>query len=340
MSQGLVTTQHPSQLVSQGGPAIPTGLMSDNSGTISLRDLLRIAGRYHFMILAIVLVACTAVLVHQLTSPRLYRSTSHVQVELIDEVGANQADIQSRNSQRVFNSIRLHRSRSSAEQALDTLDLLNDSDFLLDLGPVEGSPEMIRQNATNKLLSMIDVTSDEGSDLIRIMVTSRTPELAAKIANQLPVSVGEVRNSMVNQRRNELVEELTAELEERSEAARVASQEAADFRRRNRMLVGAGGAEDLAQLNRIAASAASANSSRAGSAARASGVSAATRNTSTAQATSPALDQLERQRAQLVAEQSRLGSNLGPNHPDMVEVNSQIAAVEANIVTERDQAPS
>ncbi len=314
------------------------GFMTDNNAPVTLRDLIRVASRHKVMIIAIVTVVTLAVLTQQLLSDKVYRSTAHVQVELIDEVGLNQADIGSRNNQRVSNSVRLHRSRSSAEAVLAELNLLENPDFLVEIGNTQGTPAELQQRATNTLLSMIDVTTEANSDLLRVTVTSKSPELAAEIANQLPVSVGDVRNSIANERRAELLVELEDELKVRSETARDASQKVADFRRENQMLVGAGGSEDFSQLNRIAAAAASASSARAGSAARAGGVSAAAASSSTAQASSPALDQLERQRAQLVAEQSRMAPNFGPNHPDMVRVTSELSAVEANIETERDRA--
>lgn len=316
----------------------PNGLIADNNAPVTLRDLIRVASRHKYMIIAIVTVITLAVLTQQLLSHKVYRSTAHVQVELIDEVGLNQADIGSRNNQRVSNAVRLHRSRSSAEAVLAELDLLQSPEFLLELGSAEGTPAELHQRAINKLLSMVDVTTEPNSDLLRVTVTSRTPELAAQIANQLPVSVRDVRNTIANERRAELLVELEQELESRGETARDASQKVADFRRENQMLVGAGGAEDFSQLNRIAAASANASSARAGSAARAGGVSAATANSSTAQASSPALDQLERQRAQLAAERSRMAPSFGPNHPDMVRVTSELSAVESNITIERERA--
>jgi uncharacterized protein involved in exopolysaccharide biosynthesis/Mrp family chromosome partitioning ATPase len=317
---------------------LSTGMMLANNAPVTLYDLIRIARRHQMTIMAIVSVVTLAVLAQQLLSPKIYRSTAHVQVELIDEVGLNQADIGTRNEQRVSNAVRLHRSRSVAERVVQDLDLLNDPAFLRELDDTTGTPAEVRQRATNKLLSMTEVTMEPNSDLLQVTVMSQSPEISAKIANQLPQSVGAVRNSAVNERRVALLKQLEQELEQRGNVALEASAKVAAFRRDNRMLVGAGGAEDLAQLNRIAAAAASASSAQAGSAARAGGVSAASGLSSTALATSAALEQLERQRAQLLAERSRMAPNFGPNHPDMVRVTSELSAVEANIGFERQQA--
>lgn len=338
MSQMLTpTAQYPVPAMPQV-PYNPSAMMPADNAPVTLRDILRIATRYKGMIIAIVLLVTLPVLAHQLLSPKIYRSTAHVQVELIDEVGLNQADIASLNSQRVSNSVRLHRSRTSAERVLDDLNLLNDPDFQRELGDSSGTTREVRQRATNQLLSMIEVTSEPNSDLLQVAVSSRSPTLSARIANQLPESVGAVRNAIVTERRRNLLAELELELKERGKAALDASEKVAEFRRDNRMLVGAGGIEDLSQLNQISAAAANASSARAGSAARAGGVSAASSISSTATASSPALDQLERQRAQLIADRSRMAPNFGPNHPEMVRVTSQLSEVEENIAIERRQA--
>ncbi|MBX7492762.1 succinoglycan biosynthesis protein exop [Qipengyuania sp. 1NDW9] len=315
-------------------------LSQDIVRPISLRDLLRIAERYRKMIIAIVATITLGVLFQQLISPTIYQATSHAQVELIDEVGTNQADISSRNAQRVANAVRLHRSRASASRLIDDLALLRNSDFARELGGFDLPEQELRQAAINKVIDMVSVTSEPNSDLLQITVSSRSPELAAEIANQLPVSVGTVRNETSERRREELLASLEEEMETRGETAREAAQRVADFRAENRMLVGAGGAEDMAQVNRIAAQAASASAMRAGSAARSGGVASASTMSSSANATSAAVQTLERQRAELVSEQSKLATSFGPNHPDMVRVSSQLATVDQNLATERARAQS
>lgn len=319
-------------------PFNPHGMLPVDNAPVTLRDIIRIANRYKAMIIAIVLIVTLTVLAQQLLSPKIFRSTAHVQVELIDEVGLNEADSASLNIQRVTNSVRLHRSRTSAERVLTDLDLLADPDFRRELDDLTGTTDEVRQRATNLLQSMTDVTSEPNSDLMQVSVSTRSPRLSARIANQLPESVGAVRSAIVTERRRKLVAELEQELEARGKAALEASEKVARFRGDNRMLVGAGGIEDLSQLNQIAAASANASSALAGSAARASGVSAASTISSTATATSPALDQLERQRAQLIADKSRMAPNFGANHPEMVRVTSQLSEVEANIQVERRQA--
>ncbi|EQB18522.1 hypothetical protein L284_04240 [Novosphingobium lindaniclasticum LE124] len=276
-----------------------------------------------------------AVLVQQLLSPTLYRSSSTVQVELIDEVGTNQADVNSRNAERVANAVRLHRSRSAAEQVVNDLHLTKDNDFLKELGKVPEDRRVLQQAATNKVLSMVAINSEAGSDLVEISVTAGSPVLAAAIANQIPVSVRALRTMKTNERRTELLASLEQEQQARAIAAEETAQRVADFRGQHQMLTGAGGAEDLAQINRIAVQSASAVAARDAAMARSAGIARASRMQSTALASSGVLDQLERTRGELVAETSKLSTSLGPNHPDVKRLASQLATVDQGIVKEQ-----
>ncbi|QZD95733.1 GumC family protein [Qipengyuania gelatinilytica] len=305
---------------------------------MSLRDMLRLLERHKLLIIAIVGLTTLAVAAQQLLAPSQYRSVAQVQVELVDEVGTNQADVNSRNEQRVANAVRLYRSRASAERVIDDLSLLEDEAFLNELGSLPEGRTAQMQAATNLLLSMMSVASEPGSDLIQVAVTTRYPALSARIANQFPESVRDVRNSHSNQRREELLASLKSEQASRAADAENAARELSDFRARTGMLVGAGSQEDLQQINRIAVEAASASASSSGSASRSAGISNAARLRSTAQATSAAVQQLERQQSELIAEQARLGATYGPNHPDVQRVNSQLSSVNSALTGEQARA--
>ena len=82
-------------------------------------------------------------------------------------------------------------------------------------------------------------------------------------------------------------------------------------------------------MNQLAAEAASASANSAGSSSRSAVIAGAAGLRSTAQATSAAVQQLERQQATLLAEKARSGATLGSDHPDMVRVTSELASVEA-----------
>ena len=306
--------------------------------TLSLRDFVRLLERHKRMILAVIALITLPVLAYQLLSPNLYSSTSQVQVQLIDEVGINQADVSNRNEVRVSNAVRLHRSRSSAEAVIADLDLLNDPEFRAEMGtPSEGATIEMHQGI-NTLLNRLTVTSEPNSDLIQVTITTKSPELSARIANQYPLSVGKVRTRRGTEQRAELLQSLLAERDEREETAREASSELAEFRSEARMPFGLGTNENLSHMNQIAAEAASASAASAGSSSRSAVIAGAAGLRSTAQATSAAVQQLERQQATLIAEKARLGATFGSDHPDMRRVTSELSSVDTALAAQRADA--
>ncbi len=315
----------------QHSTAEPT---SDGFGIV---DLIRTFERHKILVLAIVTVVTLATLAWQLSSPNLYRSTANIKVELIDETGTNQADVLARNAQRIANESKLYRSRNSAQTVINNLDLLNNEDFIRDLGGKPTGDDTIRMSvAISQLLDMTDVNSEEGSDLIELSAVSRSPELAALIANSFPEAVGDQRRARTLERREQLIEELSAERDQRMERALTAARELAQFRVDNQMLVGAGGAEDLAQINRIASEAASASAMGSGSAAQSAGIARAASISSTAGATSAAVEQLQRQEAQLSAERARLAQTYGSGYPELARVETELQNVRTDL--QREQA--
>ena len=305
---------------------------------LSLRDFVRLLERHKKLIVVTIAAVTISVLVYQLLSPNLYSSSAQVQVQLLDEVGINQADISNRNEVRVVNAVRLYRSRSSAESVVEDLDLLSDPDFRAEVGefPEEKAAQM--HQAINTLLSALTVTSEPSSDLIEVTVTTKSPELSARIANQYPESVAKVRTRRGTEQREELLQSLLAERADREEAARNAKTELAEFRRDARMPFGLGTNENLSYMNQIAAEAASASANSAGSSSRSAVIANAAGLRSTAQATSAAVEQLQRQQATLVAERARLGATFGSNHPEVVRVTSELSSVESALVQQRAQA--
>tara|TARA_B100000519_G_C14223814_1_gene428932 strand:- start:146 stop:1783 length:1638 start_codon:yes stop_codon:yes gene_type:complete len=104
------------------------------------------------------------------------------------------------------------------------------------------------------------------------------------------------------------------------------------------MPFGLGTNENLSYMNQIAAEAASASANSAGSSSRSAVIANAAGLRSTAQATSAAVEQLQRQQATLVAERARLGATFGSNHPDVVRVTSELSSVESALAQQRAQA--
>ncbi len=316
-------------------PFTPTS-STDQFGLV---DLIRTFERHRLLVLAIVIAATLGTLVWQLTSPNVYQSTANIQVELIDEIGTNQADVLARNTQRIANESKLYRSRNSAQTVVKNMDLLNEPEFIREMGGTPSGNKSERMSAAiSTLLDMTSVKSEESSDLIELTAVARSPELAAKIANAFPEAVRDLKQSRSSARREELLGELNAERDQRMERAVEAARNLAQFRVENRMLVGAGGAEDLAQVNRIATEAASAAAMGSGSAAQSAGIARAAGISSTAGATSAAVQQLQRQEAELGAEYARLSQTYGSGYPELGRVQTELQSVRSSLAREQETA--
>lgn len=305
----------------------------------SAGDLLRMLYRHRKLMLIIVGVVTLATLLYQLTRPTLYRATASMQVELIDAVGINQADIQARNNQRIANEVKLHGSQASAERVVRDLELYDQNDFAKDAGgKFSGGKKKKVRAAAMVLMDMVDITFEEGSDLMDITVESQSPELAALIANQYPQSVRSLRIKKATERREELLASLLQKQRESAVIAATSSKAVADFRIANGMLSGAGGAEDAAYVSRIASEAISAAALRAGGASRSSGMAGAAGIRSVAGATNASVQQLERQEADLSAQMASISETFGSGHPDYMRTSASLNQVKRDLAQERARA--
>jgi uncharacterized protein involved in exopolysaccharide biosynthesis/Mrp family chromosome partitioning ATPase len=300
---------------------------------LTLRQIWYILRRHRLLLSLLVGLTVTVVLISQLLADPIYRAVATVQVELTDGSGANQAEIAARNQQRVVNEARIYRSLALAEQVVRDLDLTQDPRFM-DPGAA-GSPRAA-DYAASKLVSMTNVSSSNDSDFIDIAVESRSPRLSAKIANQFIASLQKLRINRRNARKENVVSALDAEQRRLADEAVAAERAVAAFRSRQQMLVGAGGAEDYSQLNRIAVEAASASAMRAASSARAAGVTSAVRNYSLSGATSALLQQQQKQHDDLMRQRSELAVSYGARHPEMQRVDAQLAEIRTNMKREQD----
>ncbi|MEW9857030.1 GumC family protein [Novosphingobium sp. M1R2S20] len=284
--------------------------------------------RRHAVLIASIVAACViAVLIMQLRQNELYEATATVQVELNDSSGANQADA-ARNLQRVANEARIYRSSALAEEVV--------KDLALDTNPVfTGGRTMTIQGAARLLSTHTRVVSTNDSDFIDIAVRSGSPQLAQRIANQHVDSLQELRRERRQNWRDKLLREIAIERERLAAELGEAEKAVADFRRDNRMLIGAGSAEDYQQINRLASEAASAAALQSASAVRSAGVRSAALARTSAGATSPVLQQLERERVALAQQRSDLSVALGSAHPKMQRLEAQIAQVDADMARVR-----
>jgi Uncharacterized protein involved in exopolysaccharide biosynthesis len=308
-----------------GAPSSSAAGVEDQPFTqqLSPHQLWSIFRRHIGLVAGIVLTCVAVVLVVQLSQEDLYEATATVGVELNDSTGANQADA-ARNLQRVANEARIYRSSALAERVVKDLALNSNPAFT-------GGESMSVERATRILGRRTRVISTNDSDFIDIAVRSTSPLLAQRIANQYVDSLRELRGTRRQDRRDKLLRDISVERDRLAAELGEAEKAVADFRRDHRMLIGAGSAEDYQTINNLAAEAASAAALNAAGAARAAGVSSAVQARTSADATSPVLQQLEREKADLARQRSDLAVSLGSNHPKMKRLDAQIEQVDRNL---------
>jgi polysaccharide biosynthesis transport protein len=342
VSNLVVSSNNPGQIgynqsrQNYGGNTIGQSLESSGIG-----EFVNVLYRHRKLILAIIAAITLSALAWQLTRPTLYSATASVQVELIDAVGVNQADVAAKNSQRIANEVKLHRSRASAERVVRDLELYDRGDFKKETGKnlIGGKKQKVREAAT-KLMNMVEITSQEGSDLIEIEVESRTPEMAALIANQYPLSVQALRVKKAEERSQELLASLVKKQEESALMAEQTARAVSDYRISHSMLAGAAGMQDLQQVQRIEADAIAARAQSAASASRSGGIAAAAGMRSVAGASNASTQALERQEADLASTLASKSQVYGSGHPEIASLNSALGQVRSDLVRERSRAIS
>lgn len=335
----VVRHNNPTQLgSSQGRSNYSPGAYAPALEQSGISEFVNLLHRHKVLIGAIVAIVTLSSLFWQLTRPTLYSSTASVQVELIDEEGVNQAEIMAKNNQRIANEIKLHRSRAAAERVVRDLDLYNRGDFKLDAGALEGTKRQKVWKSTDQLLNMVEIASSEGSDLVEITVRSRSPEMAALIANQYPTSVQKLRTRKIRERLAELTTTLTKKQAELETKAEEASRAVSDYRIAHGMLPGTATIEDLQQINRVATEAISASAQSAAASARSAGIARAAQMTSTAGASNASTQALERQEAELASDVASKSQTFGSAHPEMMRLTAALSQVRQDLNRARAQA--
>lgn len=303
---------------------------------LTVRQLWQILRRHRMLVGSLVAVSMLVTIIAQILASPIYEATATLQVELTDNAGANQAEIIARNQQRVANEARTYSSRALAEAVVRDLGLIHDKRFAGTAAVPEGkeTDDLIRQ-ATSKLQASTQIQSNAQSDFIDIVAHSSSADLAARIANQFPVSLRKQKRNNRDTRKQAIVVALDRATERLAGEVSAAEQRVAEFRRGHGMLTGAGGAEDLQQINRIATETASASGMQAAMAARSAGLSRAASLHTSAGATSPLLQQQQIAYDNLLREKAKLSGTYGQFHPDMVNIDAQIGELAESMNKER-----
>lgn len=320
------------------GTAENVSARSNASAGLSLHRIWYTIRVHHRLIAIIMGVIVGIAIITQIFASPVYQATAMVQVELTDDQGANQAEASAKNAQRIDNEVSYFRSRAAMETLVNDLKLYQ--------SPLFGGQAKAARNdeavsiATDRLQSMVKVQNNQGSDIINIIVDAPKAALAAEIANQMPRSVQNLKEERRETRRDEVLTGLMQDAEELGQKVDEAEAKIALFRQEKDMLAGAGSVEDLAQINRIAVEATSAQGLSAAMSARSAGSIRAASIRGSGSATSPLLQQQQRRMDELQGEYARMSASLGPGHPEMININAQISDLQQKMSAERSAVES
>lgn len=200
------------------------------------------------------------------------------------------------------------------------------------------SPEELRTDVVERMRDNLTVTQLGVSYAINISYASHDPQLAADVANAIADAY--IANQLeeklaISSRANEWLGDRLVEL-----SLQVQEADASVVEFRAQMIQQAEGGEEsiaqlLAELNTRLVTSATERADAEVRLAQVEGLLAASGLAAVADVvTSPLLESLQRQRAELEANQALLGSSLGRKHPEMVRISAQIADLDRSIANE------
>ncbi len=297
--------------------------------------------RRHRLLVAGIIATCMALaVISMVMETPMYRATATLRLDTPLASDGEERSVTSTESEtRVETETRTLSSHNFAAEVVRGLELLDNPVFSArkaSRGRTLAAGKDRIDKAATKLMSMVSVQRVPHTQLITVSVEASNPKFAAMLANRFV----EIRQKEGVLEKLYQQDRIIAALDRRVNASagdlRKAEQRVADFRRDHRMLVGAGGGDDLTSVNQLAAETASAASQRAGAAARAAGVRAASASrTDGDSAISPLLAAQQQRYAELQQRQAELSSFYGPGYPSLANVAAQIEEVKRNMDVEK-----
>lgn len=332
-----------STMPAQPRPRLARATGSDEPGEgtlIGATQLANVLRRHRWLIVGIVAVCMALAIISVNSETPMYSATSTLRLDTpLSGDGEERALTNSESETRVETETRTLSSHNFAGEVVRELELLDNPAFSgrkVSKGRTKTASKRRIDKAASKLMSMVTVQRVPHTQLITVTVESPHPKFAAMLANRYV----EVRQKAGILEKLYQQDRIVAAFDQRVRTAgtalRDAEQKVADYRRDNRMLVGAGSGEDLASVNQLAAEAASAASQRAAAAARAAGVSSATSaRPSPDSANSPLLVAQQQRYAELLQRQAELSAFYGPGYPSLANVAAQLDEVKQNMDMEK-----
>ncbi|MGE5563273.1 MAG: GumC family protein [Bacillota bacterium] len=330
---------------------------ADSRAEAILRHYWRIFYKRRWVLVAALGLGIAAALIVTLLMQREYTSGVTLEVSreapnIIDIQQVDQSDSQSPDLEFYQTQYALLKSRSLSEAVVRDLNLANNYLYLAgnkesDVKEVRDMPLQDRLNlATQMVNDNTSVAPVRGSRIINVEFTSPDPDLSAKVANSIAQNFIEsnlsrhfeaaayARDFLQNQLR-----QVRARLEDSERKAVLYAQQQGLIKFRTGTGDNASEQSLLAnQLSEFSSQLTAAHAARAQAEAQyreGLGGSAAEQSLS-----STSLNTLREQRAELIAQQTKLQSDFGPQYPPLIALHAQIGEIDKQINREESRVSS
>lgn len=307
--------------------------------TVELGDLGRILLRRRFLILLTVALLTAVTLVYTMLTPALYSSTAQIIIDPQDlQVVTNDVN-PSRISPdggitQVESQVSVAQSNSVLLRAIAATDLTHNPEFngqgVLDrwLGMVFGSDDGDRTAETlDALRRRLAVKRDDKVLVLNIIVTAKSADLAAKLANAIAQAYLDDQAAARSKAAADASDAISARLEDQRKRVEQAANAVETYKAEHNMVMAAGNLVSDQELTDLNTQLTAAQTRTAQLKAQ---VDQLRRQGSAPDATSeamrsPVIASLRAQEATLVDQISQFGTALGPRHPSMISAQQQLS---------------
>jgi succinoglycan biosynthesis transport protein ExoP len=283
------------------------------------------AYRKHAMIIAAVVVICTAVFTKML--PKTYTATATLMVsaDQRDPLGAAQTQ-QEPIGTYMSTEIQLMQSPAVLLATVDQLKLTEDKKYIAGFNGYGNVREWVKEN----LVKDLDIEPGQaGSQLIYVNASARDPSLAAQIANTLADTYLAQERERVAGPANERAKRYADELVELNNKVRIAQDQVTAFRQRNNLpnIAAQNNNIDTELLASLETRLQEAQNARRAAEVKAASDQSLNSGAGTVAAIQPLKTQIDTEQAQL----AEMRATLGARHPKVLELQSEIAANQRNL---------
>lgn len=301
-------------------------------------ELLQIMKRRRWIIIGTIVLITTAAALFAMLWPPVYTATAKllVSTQSVDQrLSVEAAPTAAQDEALIANQVQLLSGRGLAQQVVTSLGLDDDLTFAPNARPQRlqstAEKKANMEAATANLMRRVAVRRVDRSGVILISVKSKSPEQAAQIADRYVAEDIRLMQADYLRSNASTVALLKPQVAAMREQVMLNDRAVADYRRRYNM-VGTPDAPDLSQFGQLAGALTEARSSRSEAMVRSSvaagGVGAATA------ATSPLLNDLRQQAADVGKRAAELSSFYGKGYPELARTEAQLADLNHRIAEE------